>query len=52
VKNVAAMDSNGKSDPYIKVLFDGVEKGKTKKVKNALNAEYNEGIIIKIKIKI
>ncbi|KAA6371795.1 MAG: hypothetical protein EZS28_032676, partial [Streblomastix strix] len=40
--DIAAMDSNGKSDPYIKVFFDGKQIGKTKKVKNALNAEYNE----------
>ncbi|KAA6385012.1 MAG: hypothetical protein EZS28_019461, partial [Streblomastix strix] len=41
VKDVTAMDSNGKSDPFIVVKFAGQEK-KTKKVKNTLNAEYNE----------
>ncbi|KAA6355226.1 MAG: hypothetical protein EZS28_049247, partial [Streblomastix strix] len=42
VQNVAAMDSNGKSDPYVKILFDGKQMGRTKKVANTLNAEYNE----------
>ncbi|KAA6353189.1 MAG: hypothetical protein EZS28_051284, partial [Streblomastix strix] len=42
VKDVAAMDSNGKSDPFVKVLFGGEEKGKTKKVADTLNAEFNE----------
>ncbi|KAA6317813.1 MAG: hypothetical protein EZS28_055035, partial [Streblomastix strix] len=31
-----------KSDPYIKVLFDGNQVGRTKKVADTLNAEYNE----------
>ncbi|KAA6383696.1 MAG: hypothetical protein EZS28_020776, partial [Streblomastix strix] len=41
VKDVTAMDSNGKSDPFIVVKFAGQEK-KTKKVADTLNAEYNE----------
>ncbi|KAA6352971.1 MAG: hypothetical protein EZS28_051502, partial [Streblomastix strix] len=41
VKNVAAMDSNGKSDPFIKVIVGGNEQ-KTQKKKNTLNAEFNE----------
>ncbi|KAA6389411.1 MAG: hypothetical protein EZS28_015063, partial [Streblomastix strix] len=44
VKNVAAMDFNGKSDPFIKVFFGGEEK-QTKKQKDTLNAEYNEMFI-------
>ncbi|KAA6371031.1 MAG: hypothetical protein EZS28_033442 [Streblomastix strix] len=41
VKDVAAMDSNGKSDPFI-VVKNGTNEFKTKKVKDTLNAEYNE----------
>ncbi|KAA6403364.1 MAG: hypothetical protein EZS28_001100 [Streblomastix strix] len=41
VKDVAAMDFNGKSDPFI-VVKNGTNEFKTKKVKNTLNAEYNE----------
>ncbi|KAA6358865.1 MAG: hypothetical protein EZS28_045609, partial [Streblomastix strix] len=41
VKNVAAMDSNGKSDPYVKIILaDKTER--TKKVADTLNAEYNQ----------
>jgi Ca2+-dependent lipid-binding protein len=46
------MDSNGKSDPYVKILFDGKQMGRTKKVANTLNAEYNEGIYINLKLKL
>ncbi|KAA6361213.1 MAG: hypothetical protein EZS28_043260, partial [Streblomastix strix] len=41
VKNVAAMDSNGKSDPFIELMLNG-QKQKTKKQKDTLNAEFNE----------
>ncbi|KAA6373457.1 MAG: hypothetical protein EZS28_031015 [Streblomastix strix] len=41
VKDVTAMDSNGKSDPFI-VVKNGTNEFKTKKVKDTLNAEYNE----------
>ncbi|KAA6323229.1 MAG: hypothetical protein EZS28_054337, partial [Streblomastix strix] len=41
VKDVTGVDSNGKSDPFI-VLKIGEKKNQTKKVKNTLNAEYNE----------
>ncbi|KAA6360455.1 MAG: hypothetical protein EZS28_044018, partial [Streblomastix strix] len=41
VKNIAPMDLNGKSDPYIKVIL-GQQEGTTKRYKNALNAEFNE----------
>ncbi|KAA6356005.1 MAG: hypothetical protein EZS28_048468 [Streblomastix strix] len=41
VKDVAAMDSNGKSDPYIKIIVGGITQ-KTKKKKDTLNAEFNE----------
>ncbi|KAA6394439.1 MAG: hypothetical protein EZS28_010036 [Streblomastix strix] len=42
VRNVAAMDTIGKSDPYIKVIFDDQLIGRTKKVADTVNAEYNE----------
>ncbi|KAA6396986.1 MAG: hypothetical protein EZS28_007485 [Streblomastix strix] len=41
VKNVAAMDSNGKSDPFVVLKFAGQEQ-KTKKIADTLNAEFNE----------
>ncbi|KAA6391537.1 MAG: hypothetical protein EZS28_012938, partial [Streblomastix strix] len=41
VKDVAAMDSNGKSDPFVKLIL-GTQKKETKKVKDTLNAEFNE----------
>ncbi|KAA6383912.1 MAG: hypothetical protein EZS28_020559, partial [Streblomastix strix] len=41
VKGVVAVDSNGKSDPFIVVKFAGQEK-KTKKVADTLDAEFNE----------
>ncbi|KAA6402235.1 MAG: putative CAMK family protein kinase [Streblomastix strix] len=41
VKDVTGVDSNGKSDPFIVVKI-GTSEFKTKKVKNVLNAEYNE----------
>ncbi|KAA6397503.1 MAG: hypothetical protein EZS28_006971 [Streblomastix strix] len=41
VKDVIGVDSNGKSDPFI-VVKNGQSEYKTKKVKNTLNAEYNE----------
>ncbi|KAA6385441.1 MAG: hypothetical protein EZS28_019032 [Streblomastix strix] len=42
VKNVAAMDTNRKSDANIKIIFDGQLIGRTKKVADTVNAEYNE----------
>ncbi|KAA6396828.1 MAG: hypothetical protein EZS28_007644, partial [Streblomastix strix] len=41
VTNVAGVDSNGKSDPYIKVRFGGLDY-ETKHMKDTLKAEYNE----------
>ncbi|KAA6359245.1 MAG: hypothetical protein EZS28_045228, partial [Streblomastix strix] len=47
VKDVAAVDSNGKSDPYIKIRIGDDQEGRknekrTKRAKDTLNAEYNE----------
>lgn len=40
------MDSNGKSDPYFRMLFGKEEKARTTYKHDTLNAEYNEGMIL------
>lgn len=42
------MDSNGKSDPFVKLIL-GTQKKETKKVKDTLNAEFNESLNKKLK---
>ncbi|KAA6363166.1 MAG: hypothetical protein EZS28_041307, partial [Streblomastix strix] len=47
VSDLVSMDSNGKTDPYVIVKFGGVEQ-KTKKVKDTLNAEFNETFVYEV----
>ncbi|KAA6356423.1 MAG: hypothetical protein EZS28_048050, partial [Streblomastix strix] len=42
ILNIKSTDIDGKSDPYIKVILNNENLRQTKKVKNTLNAEYNE----------
>lgn len=45
LRNVEAM---GKSDPYVRVLLSGVEKGRTVTFKNNLNPDWDEVIYVPI----
>lgn len=45
IRDVRAVDLNGKSDPYV-VIKVGKQRKQTKTIKNTLNPDYNEGFYL------
>lgn len=47
-KDLRNVETMGKSDPYVKVLLSGIEKGRTVTFKNNLNPEWDEVIYVPV----
>ncbi|KAK5013479.1 Tricalbin-2, partial [Cryomyces antarcticus] len=47
-RDLKNMETMGKSDPYIRVLLSGIEKGRTVTFKNNLNPEWDEVIYVPV----
>jgi Ca2+-dependent lipid-binding protein len=45
-KSLLNLETMGKSDPYVRVLLSGIEKGRTVTFKNNLNPEWDEVIYV------
>ena len=50
-KNLRNVETMGKSDPYVRVLLSGIEKGRTVTFQNNLNPEWNEVIYVPVHTK-
>lgn len=47
-RNLRNVETMGKSDPYVKVLLSGIEKGRTVTFKNNLNPDWDEVIYVPV----
>lgn len=47
-RNLRNVETMGKSDPYVRVLLSGVEKGRTVTFKNNLNPDWDEVVYVPI----
>ncbi|KAF2263568.1 tricalbin [Lojkania enalia] len=47
-RNLKNVETMGKSDPYVRVLLSGVEKGRTVTFKNNLNPDWDEVVYVPI----
>ena len=47
-RNLRNLETMGKSDPYVRVLLSGIEKGKTVAFKNNLNPDWDEVIYVPV----
>jgi Ca2+-dependent lipid-binding protein len=47
-RNLRNLETMGKSDPYVRVLLSGVEKGRTVTFKNNLNPDWDEVIYVPV----
>ncbi|KAF2644633.1 tricalbin [Massarina eburnea CBS 473.64] len=47
-RNLRNVETMGKSDPYVRVLLSGVEKGRTVTFKNNLNPDWDEVIYVPV----
>src|SRR6202000_3269006 len=45
-RNLRNVETMGKSDPYVRVLLSGIEKGRTVTFKNNLNPDWDEVVYV------